>query len=274
MADTYYSSFASDDILFNHLCRTSNGAFNLHNHDICELLFLKRGKISYMVEGRIYQLSPNSLILTRPSQQHSITPQEGIEYERYNILFDEKKLHSDVYCRIPSSIDVINFDNTLHVCSLFDKIDYYAANFEGEALKLLLMHLTEELLYNILLASKSIVQKDMHTGNPLINKAMKYIDDNITEQLSIDMICDELYITKSHLHHLFMKHLQITPKKYIVSKKLVLAQRDIRAGRKPSEVFYSCGFADYSTFYRDYKKHFGYPPSDESSNKIVRKIQS
>jgi AraC-like DNA-binding protein len=80
---------------------------------------------------------------------------------------------------------------------------------------------------------------------------------------NIDEICGELFITKSHLHHLFIKHLNITPKKYITSRRLAVAQREISLGAKPTEVSVRCGFTDYSTFYRAYKKLFGHPPSDK-----------
>jgi AraC-like DNA-binding protein len=82
----------------------------------------------------------------------------------------------------------------------------------------------------------------------------------------IDEICNELFITKSHLHHLFMKHLNITPKKYITSKRLAMAQREISFGAKPTDVYVKCGFSDYSTFYRAYKNQFGRPPSEKGDN--------
>lgn len=274
---TIYSSYTYDDYLCNHnLQQISQDDLSgdMHTHDICELLFLKKGNVSYNVEGRVYQLSKNCLVISRPLDCHSIYFENPTEYERYNILFDEKKLASDIYSRIPPSVDVINFDGNTLVCDLFRKFEYYGENFEGDELQVMLMHLTEEILYNVLLSSKTLEPRDMYTVSPLINKAIKYIDSNITTPLGIDTICEELYITKSHLHHLFIKHLQISPKQYILSKKLAMAQRELRSGSKPTDVYLTCGFTDYSTFYRDYKKHFGYAPSDEANVKIIREIRS
>ena len=83
-----------------------------------------------------------------------------------------------------------------------------------------------------------------------------------------------LYITKSHLHHLFSKHLQLTPAKYITQKRLMLARRKLRRGEKPTAVFSDCGFEDYATFFRNYKRHFGYSPAEESKAVINRTILS
>jgi methylphosphotriester-DNA--protein-cysteine methyltransferase len=36
----------------------------------------------------------------------------------------------------------------------------------------------------------------------------------------------------------------------------------LRQGKKPTEVFSSCGYQDYSTFYRAYLQFFGYSPKE------------
>ena len=86
-------------------------------------------------------------------------------------------------------------------------------------MKALLTHLTEEILCNALIVSKELDAFDVSSVNPLINQALKYISDNITIPLCIDDIAAQLFITKSHLHHLFVKYLNTTPKKFIISKK-------------------------------------------------------
>ena len=125
------------------------------------------------------------------------------------------------------------------------------------------------MLYNLTLASPYEVSFD---GNPLVRAAIDYINDNLTVIRSIEDICASLFITKSHLHHLFTEHLQVTPAKYIVAKRLILAQRLIRRGQKPTEVFFQCGFLDYATFFRNYKRHFGYAPNREGKAKRGDKI--
>ena len=106
-----------------------------------------------------------------------------------------------------------------------------------------------------------------------IDKAIEYIEKNITQNFTLETLCNQLYINKSHLHRLFLKHLQITPKKYITSKRLEFAQKLLRRGAKPIDVYLYCGFSEYSTFFRDYKKHFGYSPSQEADKKIKREIR-
>ena len=101
--------------------------------------------------------------------------------------------------------------------------------------------------------------------NPLIAEALAYIDENLTTLSGVDEICEHLYITKSHLHHLFTKHLGVTPKRYVNSKRLLYAQHLIRQGKRATEAAIAVGYSDYATFFRGYKNYFGYPPSEENT---------
>ena len=56
----------------------------------------------------------------------------------------------------------------------------------------------------------------------------------------------------------------MSPKQYIISKRLAKARKMIRRGERPTAVSAECGFGDYTTFFRNYKKYFGYSPSLES----------
>ena len=275
MASQSISVFSSEDIIFNHVrCPYDQYDFPSHSHDVCELLFLLKGDMLYMVEGKVYHVPRHSLVISRASALHSIKSNAPTEYERFNILFDEKKIGSYFFEKIPQDIDVVNFYGDELVCNLFRKFDYYSEHFKQDALKKLLMNLTEEILCNVLLSSRDAVQSSIDSSNPIVNQALHYINENITQPLTIDSICQELYITKSHLHHLFMNHLEVTPKKYILSRKLQLARRELRNGSKPTDVCVYYGFCDYSTFYRHYVQYFGHTPSQEIHTKIDREIIS
>lgn len=260
--------YKDENIAYNHSqleqINPDNYPAEPHTHDVCELLFLKKGNPRYFVEGRNYKLGKNCLVLSRAGDRHKIYFDEPGPYDRYNLLYDEKKLPFDLFSKIPANIDIINFDGNSVVCDLFKKTDYYYEHFEGEKLGKLLSGIVEEIFFNISIAIEENAAPNISaSANPLITAALGFIEENLTSNLSIDIICDKLYITKSHLHHLFINHLQISPKKYILSKRLNLAKKAIRSGQKPIEACMQSGFSDYSTFYRDYKNFFGHCPSEE-----------
>ena len=66
----------------------------------------------------------------------------------------------------------------------------------------------------------------------------------------------------------FKKSQGCTLRAYVMTKRLLWARQKIMEGALAGEVSYLCGFKEYSTFYRQYKKIFGVSPKmDIKSNK-------
>lgn len=259
--------YADDKIYYDHSIKTDQhrSDYYPHAHDNYELIFYKQGNIVYSAEGETYHLSCNDLVITRPFITHEINIDGDGDYERYFILFDENILPFSFLENLPPQHRILHFDKNDSIVGLFDKMDFYCEHLSGEKLKMMLTNLIQEVCVNVTMASESAQENYLSRQNDLVSTAVAYIDHNLLTLNSIEDICRELYVTKSHLHHLFMKHLHVTPKKYITTKRLAMAQREICFGGKPTEVYSKCGFTDYSAFYRAYKSHFGRSPSEKIS---------
>ena len=273
---TKISKYSDSDFLLDHAIieNPNDEQFPFHTHDVCELIFLKSGNIKAVIDGKEYKLYENSLVIFRPNLVHRIKIEDGTTYERYGILFDEKIIGKEAYSKIDKDLNVINFNGDHYIIDIFKKFDYYTSSFEGEDLGKILRNLTEEVLYNLTLVKNEDYESSYNVINPIINSAIEYIEKNYRMQTSIENICKELFISKCHLHHLFMEILKTTPKKYINTKRLIEARKLIRGGYKPHEVYSLCGFTDYGTFYRNYKNYFGHIPSKENEYEIERKLKS
>ncbi|MBQ9086972.1 MAG: helix-turn-helix transcriptional regulator [Clostridia bacterium] len=256
--------YADETLSYNHAVksRQSQEDYLPHSHDVFELIFLKRGNMTYTVDGQRYRLQCDDLVISRPFDIHCLHVEGQEDYERYNILFDESVSPFPFYERIPRSVNVVHFRNHLAVTQLFDKMDFYCDRLEGKERKQMLTNLIQEVLVRVMLEADSAKESQYTPANVLVCAAISYIDDHLLTLGSIEEICRELYITKSHLHHLFAEHLGISPKKYVTHKRLALAQREIASGGRPTEVCVKCGFSDYSAFYRAYRSRFGRKPSE------------
>lgn len=263
----YFDIFGKQ-LMANHLChkRMDIDGFLPHTHDTWEVIYIKSGSVSYLIEGRCYTVESGSCILTRPGVRHTIRFRDSSVYDRYAIL-----LNSPLFDTLPETLEVISLDNNPIVQELFHKMDFYTAYLEGDTLEWVLTQLTEEALLNFKIVSDQLTEH--YTANPIITKAIFYIDTHMQDQISLDALCSHLHVTKSHLHRLFMEHLQLPPAKYIMAKRLHKARMTIRSGCKPTQVYNVCGFQDYCTFYRNYVRHFGYPPSEEQGRPSSRQIE-
>ena len=98
---------------------------------------------------------------------------------------------------------------------------------------------------------------------PAYNGGTEIQNENLFTLNSIEDIAQHLFVSESYLFRLFKSELHQTPKKYIMDKRLLCAQKMIAEGEKPVAVCEACGFGDYTTFYRNYSAFFGHSPSDE-----------
>ncbi len=258
-----HAKYDDGSICYNHSTKVKiqQEDYFTHYHDAAELIFVKSGDISYEFGQHRYDVRKDNLILSRAYDHHNIIVNGDGDYDRYCILVDEKILPRELLDRIPKEQPVIDFCANNAVIQIFDKMDFYCKTLPGDIFARLLSHLLEEVLLNVILTLDEADLQRGNISNPVLEKAMVYIAENLITITDLQQICDALYISKSHLHHLFMEHMKVSPKQYILQKRLAIANREICLGEPATQVGEKCGFSDYSTFYRAYKKQFGYSPA-------------
>ena len=257
--------WTTDRMFFKHEISEdlSCDAYSMHTHNAYELICFLDGDATHVIEDRKYKLKKGDLILIRPFQYHFIQIDAPAKYERYDILFDIEKHRVESVSMIPENMEVINIAGNSIIEDIFRKCDLYYQNSDRDTFEKILSHLLSELFYNISLFPQPH-SKNTTTLSPLISKALKYANDNLCTLTGIEEIANHLFVSESYLFRLFRKELHQTPKKYIMEKRLLLAQKMIREGEKPTVVFERCGFGDYTAFYRNYTAFFGRPPSDKT----------
>ena len=232
----------------------------LHCHNYFELIYVVSGDLAHVVEGRKYLLHAGDLALVRPSTYHYLQVLSDVAYERYNILFDPE-LHGIAAHRLPKDLEVVNLSENSILSGLFSKMDLYTQA-DGESFDMLLRLLLNELCMNLSLFPQGKPQQETALS-PILTRALEYINRNLFTIENMEQVANALYISPSYLYSLFRKSLHQSPKKYIQDKRLLAAQRMIRAGGKPTAVCRECGFREYATFYRNYTAYFGHSPSAE-----------
>lgn len=97
----------------------------------------------------------------------------------------------------------------------------------------------------------------------LLEKLQAYLDANIeNEEWDIASMASELGMSYSSLYAKIKAITGETPKAYVTSYRMNVALRLLKVeGLNVSEVAYRVGSSSPFTFSREFKKHFGYPPS-------------
>ena len=92
---------------------------------------------------------------------------------------------------------------------------------------------------------------------------LEYIHEHLTEDISIDRLAEQFYLSKYYMMRLFRERTGFTIHAYLTDKRLRLARELIAQGMTASEACYRCGYHDYSAFSRAYKKRFAASPRQQ-----------
>lgn len=254
----------TDKLFFKHVVSESPKREDhcLHTHNVYELLYIVNGDATHVIEDRKYKLKKGDLILIRPLHYHYIQIDSSANYERYNILFDPDRHGVKNFNLIPENIEIINLSGNKTAEDVFHRLDFYLKNSSYETLLQFIPPMLSELFLNLSIFPQEHSEENF-TSSPLITDALKYINDNLFTVQSVEEISKHLFVSESYLFRLFKSELHQTPKKYIMDKRLLCAQKMIADGEKPVAVCDTCGFGDYTTFYRNYSTFFGHSPSEE-----------
>ena len=266
MSRINHFSYISENLRIQHVTDknlvTEGKYYQPHTHEHIELTYIIEADGYHNPEDREYKLRKHDLVITAPYTFHQMKLKDGSVYERYNLVLNSSFLKNINASDIVNKMNVINCVSLPRITDIFKKLDYYRKNLDDESFEDISIMLIKEIFYNL-----SILNSDLASPpsfpNPILTKAIDYINTRLFEIKSISEISKALFVTDSYLYEIFKIHLKTSPKKYINSKRLYVAKNEIASGGKPTEVYQRVGFSDYTSFYRNYTALFGYPPSRE-----------
>lgn len=259
---------------------------NLHTHERCEIFCVFRGNGYYITEGARNRLEPGRIFLMRPGEMHMIAPMGEAPKQSLAFHFD---------CSVVDGIDPERrllapfFDRPLGMNNIYDHgavapTEIYALfqkmrEYEGENYDKC-VHVTA-LLFPVLAELKKLFDAKAYStpskGSGLMHAVIGYVNDNLTLELSPELLCEKFHFSRAQLDRNFKNTTGSTVWAYITAKRLLLAKSYIEDGMRITEAASACGFKDYSTFYRAYRKHFCTTPSEttdpeDSTRTVFRRL--
>ena len=241
-------------------------SFTMHTHNLCEVYIFMNGKASFRIEGSEYRLERGDLLVMRPAEAHCIQVQPDHPYERLSIHFE------------PSLFERVDPEGKLLKVFLDREAGRFnrfaAAEFADQNYRVLLTQLMQpenchrlnivSVLLPLLNQLYQLYQQRGElapaTESTLLFQVIRHINEHLSTPLSLDLLCEQFYISKPQLCRSFKRTTGASVGEYITAKRLLRAQGMLRAGSPPTHVCSACGFNDYSAFYRAYRKYFGVSP--------------
>lgn len=245
----------------------SSEDFSSHIHDDYELFCLVKGSVDYMVEGKPYKLVPGAIMLMRSSETHNLVVNKRTEYERYVLNFKPSFILGNGFSR-----EILA---PYRERGLGEKNMYLPTDFDGTPIQAYLERAFAQKEYlsekTVALSALSAMLCEINVAfncekepqgsqNELQAELIAYVNENLTGELTIESISNHFHMSTSQICRIFKSATQTSVHNYITTKRLILFNKKVAKGKGVIEACHECGFRDYSSFYRLYKKRFGKAP--------------
>lgn len=89
---------------------------------------------------------------------------------------------------------------------------------------------------------------------------LELINNHIDQNLSLEYLASQLYVSKYYIAHIFKDQLGISIHQYIIRQRLTICRDALLCGMPVAKLSETYGFKDYSSFYRAFKKNTGFLP--------------
>ena len=89
---------------------------------------------------------------------------------------------------------------------------------------------------------------------------MAYIEQHLSEKISLNDVSRHFYVSESTISQLFRKKMGVSFYRCVTQRRLISAKNLILQDVLLEDVALQTGFSDYSTFYRAFRGEFGISP--------------
>ncbi len=245
-----------------------------HSHDYYEFYFFESGAVSMEIADRQYALHQGDMLIIPPGVLHrAVVADEGGAYRRFvfwlsrafvQALTDQAAEYgfltrcAEQQRQYRYSFDIFTF-NTIRTL-LFSVLDELHTNRYARQERLQIE------LRRLLLTVNRLAYEQQHQKNGKEEPSQyalisAYIDEHLSEPLTLELIAGQFFLSKYYVAHLFRQSAGLSVLQYLTKKRLAAVCAAIQSGQPIHEACLQYGFQEYSSFYRAFQKEYGLSPS-------------
>ena len=234
-------------------------------HRNIELLHIAGGVGSVQYGAEEISVSSGDTVIVSSGTLHRIYSDTGLDY--YCVIIDER------FC-LENGIDTsrLHFTPIVRDASLgalivtaSSEMKRYSAGEGGLTSAARARSAMLELLIAICEKYAEPISEERESGSHserYVKKVIEYLNENLTERITLDDIASVCGVTKFHLAREFKHYTGQSVFEYLNAVRCKRADACLRAGMTATEAAFECGFESLSYFSRVYKRIRGVSPSE------------
>lgn len=247
--------------------------YPIHWHNAAEIIIPLANNFSVNSGGEEYVLKEKEILIIPPGELHSMPAQEGrrIIFQCDSSQLEDITILDSLMPVFGTSVHITpEMDKELYVVARKNILDIYADYYSNSAVADVRIYMN---LLNILIAVRKYqlkrsavltISADISSDDSIkLSYVMKYINQNFTEDLSLDRLAEIAGYSKYHFSRIFKKYNGVSFVQYISTKRIKMAEKLlVDPELSITEVAMRSGFASLTTFNRTFKMVKNCTPSE------------
>lgn len=238
----------------------------MHMHNYYEFLYFKSGDASYLVEDSIYPVENGDIFITRPGEFHAPVFHSDKSYERdfMQLSKDFIKEFPELFTKLDSRLPGHNNRIPAKIAKRYGLYEYFD-NIKSHIVmpvpesKAMIKSYFIQFLVKLNNIDPKALQEAPEVKNQ-IDDIIDFLTNNISSDITLDFLSEKFFINKYYMCHSFKEKTGLTIKEFMNTRKITKAKHLLYDGADIMSICFECGFNDYSTFYKTFKKLTGKSP--------------
>lgn len=261
------------------------GAGAFHYHDFYELIYVMEGEFSSLIEERAVQMRKGDFLLIDKNVMHKYHPTgKSMASSRRIILWISDQMLRELAEGEPFLTECFRGEGP----KLYHFPIYYEEILRGFLLKLAMSEILEgtdtentgirkvmdkgnlSLFFGYLNAlckrEEYLSSTQEIVDHPLVEQVTAYIEAHIGEEITVEDVAEAVHMSKFYFLRKFKEITGMTVHNFIVNKRIIAARQAMAEEKSITESWQMTGFADYSSFLRNFRKIYGISPREYREN--------
>lgn len=242
----------------------------LHTHDHYEINCVLEGTSDFRIGDQILSTGPGSVLLINSGIAHNVVRQTSERYERVylhinrgflaSVSTTQTDLAGCFHGRDGSGSQMLTL-NVPFLNSILTPLLRVPDTTYGSDIVYRQAFISAMIAFNTsaqeMTGTSMRLPKPSFAYSPAVITAMRLIDEQLQERISLDDLARACSMNKYSLVREFRKELDITPGRFLLLRRIERARRLLAETGSASLVYRECGFSSYTYFLRCFKKETG-----------------